>query len=457
VLAWLGFAMVISFMWLIMSRRLSPMVALTLVPIAFGLLAGTGAVELGAMMLDGVRKLAPTGVMLLFAILYFGLMIDAGLFDPVVSRIVRLVHGDPLKVVVGTAALALFVSLDGDGSTTYMITVASMLPLYRRLGVDALALTCVTMLASGVMNLTPWGGPLARAASALHVDPADVFVPMLPAMAVGVLGVLGIAWLIGRRERARLGTLTWPPVGAAPMHASAGTADASGGPAADAPTPADPFGVDPQAAALRRPRLLWVNAALTLALMAGLLSGRVPLPVLFMVACALALVINYPDVALQRERLAEHARNAIAVVSVIFAAGIFTGILSGTGMVEAMSQGVLAIVPPALGPYLASITAVLSLPFTFFISNDAFYFGVLPILAEAAQTYGITPVEMARASLIGQPVHLLSPLVPSTYLLVGLAGVEFGDHQRYALKWATLVCLLMLVAALAFGIFPLGA
>jgi CitMHS family citrate-Mg2+:H+ or citrate-Ca2+:H+ symporter len=272
-----------------------------------------------------------------------------------------------------------------------------------------------------------------------------------------VLGVLGIAWLIGRRERARLGTLAWPPVGAAPMHASAGNADASGGPAVDAPTPADPFGVDPQAAALRRPRLLWVNAALTLALMAGLLSGRVPLPVLFMVACALALVINYPDVALQRERLAEHARNAIAVVSVIFAAGIFTGILSGTGMVEAMSQGVLAIVPPALGPYLASITAVLSLPFTFFISNDAFYFGVLPILAEAAQAYGITPVEMARASLIGQPVHLLSPLVPSTYLLVGLAGVEFGDHQRYALKWATLVCLLMLVAALAFGIFPLGA
>jgi CitMHS family citrate-Mg2+:H+ or citrate-Ca2+:H+ symporter len=475
VLAWLGFAMVISFMWLIMSRRLSPMVALTLVPIAFGLLAGTGAVELGAMMLDGVRKLAPTGVMLLFAILYFGLMIDAGLFDPVVSRIVRLVHGDPLKVVVGTAALALFVSLDGDGSTTYMITVASMLPLYRRLGVDALALTCVTMLASGVMNLTPWGGPLARAASALHVDPADVFVPMLPAMAVGVLGVLGIAWLIGRRERARLGTLTWPaasaapgPAGTAATHAAVGaTTDAAGAVgvvrvagaaiASDTPTPADPFGVDPQAAALRRPRLLWVNGALTLALMTGLLSGRVPLPVLFMVACALALVINYPDVALQRERLAEHARNAIAVVSVIFAAGIFTGILSGTGMVEAMSQGVLAIVPPALGPYLASITAVLSLPFTFFISNDAFYFGVLPILAEAAQAYGITPVEMARASLIGQPVHLLSPLVPSTYLLVGLAGVEFGDHQRYALKWATLVCLLMLVAALAFGIFPLGA
>jgi len=141
----------------------------------------------------------------------------------------------------------------------------------------------------------------------------------------------------------------------------------------------------------------------------------------------------------------------LSVVSLIFAAGIFTGILSGTGMVEAMSRSLLAVIPDALGPYLAGITALVSLPFTFFMSNDAFYFGVLPILSEAAQGYGITPVEMARASLIGQPVHLLSPLVPSTYLLVGLAGVEFGDHQRYSLKWATMVCLVMLAAALAFG------
>ena len=124
-------------------------------------------------------------------------------------------------------------------------------------------------------------------------------------------------------------------------------------------------------------------------------------------------------------------------------------------MVEAMSRGLLAAIPDSMGPYLPTITAILSMPLTFFMSNDAFYFGVLPILSEAAQGYGISPVEMARASLIGQPVHLLSPLVPSTYLLVGLAGVEFGDHQRYSLKWATMVCMVMLAAALAFGLFPL--
>ena len=128
----LAYSMVIVFMFLIMTKRLSALIALILVPIVFALLGGFGA-EIGPMMLDGIKKLAPTGVMLMFAILYFAVMIDAGLFDPVVRQILKLVNGDPMKVVVGTAVLALFVSLDGDGSTTYMITVAAMLPLYKRL------------------------------------------------------------------------------------------------------------------------------------------------------------------------------------------------------------------------------------------------------------------------------------------------------------------------------------
>ena len=440
-LAWLGFGMVTSFMTLIMTRRLSPLVALITVPIVFALLGGFGGAELGTMMLSGLRTLAPTGVMLMFAILYFGLMIDTGLFDPLIRAILRVVRGDPVKIVVGTALLATLVSLDGDGSTTYMITVAAMLPLYRRLHLDPLNLTCVTILASGVMNLTPWGGPLARAASALHVEPADVFVPMLPAMAMGIAAVFGLAWLLGRREKERLRRLSL----------SAAATDVA--PIADsALVPAES-----NADVLRRPKLLAINAILTLLLLVALVLGVLPLPVLFMIAFAFALLINYPRVADQRERVAAHAKNVIAVVSLIFAAGIFTGILGGTGMLDAMAKSMLTLVPPALGPYLAPITALASLPFTFFVSNDAFYFGVVPIVGVAAGAFGISPVEIARASLIGQPVHLLSPLVPSTYLLVGLAGVEFGDHQRFTLKWAVVVCLVMLLASLACAIFPLAA
>ena len=429
----LAYTMILVFMALIMTKRLSAMVALILVPIVFGLLGGFG-MSLGPMMLDGIKKLAPTGVMLMFAILYFGIMIDAGLFDPVVRLVLRIVGGSPTKIVVGTFLLAAGVSLDGDGSTTYMITCAAMLPLYQRLGLNRLVLACVVMMAGQLMNILPWGGPTARAVSALNVEMGQVFVPMIAPMVITAGWCTFVAFILGRREARRLGAVS---LGDAQV-SSQSIAEVTGG--------------DPT---LTRPRLLWVNALLTLALMVLLVMDVFPLQALFMVASALALMLNYPSLQQQKERLETHAVNIVPVVSLIFAAGIFVGILSGTKMVDAIANSVIAMVPDWMGPYMAVVTAVLSIPFTFFISNDAFYFGILPILAKTAAVYGIGATEIARASLVGQQVHLLSPLVASTYLLVGLAGVEFGDHQRFTLLWALSAAFVMLAAMLVLGVIPL--
>lgn len=436
----LGLGMIMCFMYLIMSRKMSPLVALTLIPLLFALiawllgyyfesLAHIQINQIGEMMIEGVKKLAPTGIMLLFAILYFAIMIDTGLFDPSVKFILRLVKGDPLKVVLGTITLTLIVSLDGDGSTTYMICVAAMLPLYKRLGMSPLIMACLIMLSSGIMNLTPWGGPTARAASALHVDPSDVFVPMVLPMLFAIAWLYFLGFMYGRMERKRLGIIQL---------------DVSHGDSIQ-------ISENPEA---NRAHLRWFNALLTLLLMVGLVLGILPMPILFMVALCIALVVNYRSIDMQKSLIAHHAGSALNVVGIIFAAGIFTGILAGTGMVDAMSKELVAIIPASMGPYLAPITAVISMPLTFFMSNDAFYFGVLPILSEAAAHYDIEPVEMARASIVGQPVHLLSPLVPSTYLLCGLAGIEFGQHQKFAIIWAVITCMVMLLAALVFGMFP---
>ncbi|MCZ8520814.1 MULTISPECIES: CitMHS family transporter [Paenibacillus] len=431
-LALLGFGMITVFMYLIMTKRISPLTALILVPAAFALIGGFHA-ELGSMMLTGVKTIAPTGVMLLFGILYFGVMIDAGLFDPLVNKTLQLVKGDPVKIVVGTALLSLFVSLDGDGSTTYMIVAASMLPLYQRLGMNPLILAAVTMLGSGVMNITPWGGPTARVMSALHLDASEVFTPLIPGMVAGGVWVVFAAYLLGRRERKRLG------LEGAMRHPEQEAAIAG-------------LAASEEVLEYKRPNRLWFNFLLTAALMAGLILNVVPLSILFMLALAVALIVNYPKLQDQKERLEAHAGNALAVAGMVFAAGIFTGILSGTQMVDAMAQTMVSLIPDALGPHLPVIAALASMPFTFFMSNDAYYFGILPIITEAAAAYGISPAEMARASLLGQPVHLLSPLVPSTYLLVGLAGVDFGDHQRFTLKWAVGTTLVMLAAALLLGV-----
>lgn len=487
----LAYSMVVVFMFLIMTKRLPALVALIVVPIAFGLIGGFGA-DLGPMMLDGIRALAPTGVMLMFAILYFGVMIDAGLFDPIVRRIVTLVQGDPMKIVVGTAVLAMTISLDGDGATTYMITVSAMLPLYVRLGMSRLVLACVIMLAGGVFNILPWGGPTARAASALGVDVSEIFLPMIPAMIVTAGWVLFVAYVLGMRERKRLGVVSLPAApkasaalnagGLQPAHAGIVPADLAhdadwkarpamaaregarhgaaggqggggGGGSAAAMPDGDAIGISDPATA--RPKLVWVNFALTATLLVMLVMGALPLPVLFMIFFALAIMINYPGLEQQKERLAAHAGNVLPVVSLIFAAGIFVGILQGTRMVDAIATSVIAAVPEWMGPYMAIVTGILSIPFTFFISNDAFYFGVVPILAKAAEVYGISAAEIGRASIIGQPVHLLSPLVASTYLLVGMCKIEFGDHQRFTLLWSISASLVMLAAGVLFGVIPL--
>jgi CitMHS family citrate-Mg2+:H+ or citrate-Ca2+:H+ symporter len=498
----LAYSMIVVFMFLIMTKRLPALVALIVVPIAFGLIGGFGA-GLGPMMLEGIRSLAPTGVMLMFAILYFGVMIDAGLFDPVVRIILKLVQGDPMKIVVGTAALAMFISLDGDGATTYMITVSAMLPLYMRLGMSRLVMACVIMLAGGVFNILPWGGPTARAATALGVDVSDIFVPMIPAMAVTAVWVLFVAYMLGMKERKRLGTVSLPgqakaevrkaapapalqpafaelavagsmngttgqwsaaPAAAARegnvhafsagrIEADAGAIAGSGGSGNSGGGDEPPVGVSSPDTA--RPKLIWVNFLLTVALLVLLVLGALPLPVLFMIFFAIAITVNYPGLEAQKARIEAHAANVLPVVSLIFAAGIFVGILQGTKMVDAIALSVIAAVPDWMGPYMAIVTGLLSIPFTFFISNDAFYFGVVPVLAKAAEVYGITAAEIGRASVIGQPVHLLSPLVASTYLLVGMCKVEFGDHQRYTLIWSISASLVMLVAAVVFGVVPL--
>jgi citrate-Mg2+:H+ or citrate-Ca2+:H+ symporter, CitMHS family len=295
-------------------------------------------------------------------------------------------------------------------------------------------MACFLILTSGIMNIMPWGGPTARAAAALQVEVADVFIPLVPAMGLGLAWLIVLAHRYGRLERKRLGALALPESLAAPDGALVSVSS------------------DPDSC---RPRLVWVNAALTVILMVSLVMAILPLPVLFMSGFALASIINYPQPAVLKARIAQHAPNVLAVVSLIFAAGVFTGILSGTGMVDAMSASLLAVIPASMGPYLAPITALVSLPMTFFISNDAFYFGMLPVLAEAASHYGIPAAEMASAALVGQPFHLLSPLVPSTWLLVSLTGVEFGEFQKFTLKWSIATCLVLLLSALLFGAFPL--
>jgi CitMHS family citrate-Mg2+:H+ or citrate-Ca2+:H+ symporter len=341
----------------------------------------------------------------------------------------------------------------------------------------------VAGLANGTMNILPWGGPTARAASALKISVSEVFVPMIPSLIAGLVVVFAFAWLLGLQERSRL-RATAPEIWGNGVEFDGGTADGGNGTAGfgfgrkgsrpgtgggsslalldrtaelvdERDSAMADTALDPNRATLR-PKLQWFNLGLTVAIMVLLVADLVPLPFVFMVGSAIALLVNFPKLKDQSAQLIAHAPSIVAVVSMVMAAAVLTGVLNGTGMVKAMSTWLVQVIPSDMGPLMAVITGLLSIPMTFFMSNDAFYFGVLPVLSETAAHYGVSAAEMARASITGQPFHLQSPLVPAILLLVSLAKVDLGDHHKKVLWRTAVISLVMLGVGMLTGAIGIG-
>jgi CitMHS family citrate-Mg2+:H+ or citrate-Ca2+:H+ symporter len=431
VLALLGLLTVLVLLALIMSRRLSPLVALIVVPTVAALVGGFG-LETAKFITTGVQQTGSVAAMFVFAILYFGIMTDAGMLDPIVDRILRVVGMRPTRIVMGTALLALLVHLDGSGAVTFLVTVPAMLPLYERLQMDRRILACAASMAAGV-NFLPWTGPTLRASAALHVSTTDLFRPLLPVQIVGLAFVFAVSYWLGRREERRLGLLRSDGFVAHQRQLTEAEL------------------------ALRRPSRFWINLLLTLVLMAAMVSGIVDPAVMFMVGTAIALMVNYPASDLQRARVDAHAKAAIMMAAILLAAGAFTGIMTGSGMLRAMAAAVVEAVPPALARHIPFALGLASMPLSLLFDPDSFYLGALPVVAEVGKSFGVLPVHVGQAALLGQMTtgFPVSPLTPATFLVVGLTGIELGEHQRFTAPFLFAASVVMTFAAVMFGVFPL--
>lgn len=427
----LGFLTILVFTYLVMSKKMIAFTAIIFVPIIFALIGGFGP-QLGEMMGEGVVTVADTAVLLLFAILYFGIMMDAGLFDPLSNAILRVAKGDPVKIAVGTAILALTVALDGDGTTTYMIVCSAMLPVYRKLGMNPLILATLSIMALGIVaGSTPWGGSATRAISILGLNASDYFIPMLPVILGGSLFTIFIAYMLGKGERKRLGKEV-----------------------------IEQYRSELALTANEKPekvnmKLVWFNLFLTVTLMGVLIADVIELYLLFIIGFAIALIVNYPKLDDQKKVIKEHAANAIPVVSLVLGAGIFTGILQGTAMVDHMAGDIVSVIPESFGDFYTLVVAIICLPLSFFMSNDAFFFGALPVFAEAGIAYGVEPIDVARASVIGQTIHLIGPTSAPLWVLIELIRTDLGKLQRFTLPWIILSALVMIAIAILTGAMSL--
>lgn len=428
-----GIGITILLLALILSKKVSALAALILVPIVGALIAGFG-LETAKFALEGIKNIAPVVAMFVFAILFFGVLTDAGMFDPIINTILKLVGHNPVKITIGTAILAMIVHLDGSGAVTFLIAIPAMLPLFEKLKMDRRVLACVVALGAGTMNLVPWGGPTIRAATALQVEITELYTPIMIPQLFGLLFVILVAWHLGKKEAKRLNINV-----------------------SDYKNEKHTRVLSYQENQLRRPHLFWANIFLTIVVIATLVSGKVAPAIVFMLGAIIALILNYNSLTEQKERIDAHAKSALLMASILFAAGVFTGIMTESGMISEMAKAAANVIPDSAGQQIPVLMAVSSMPLSLVFDPDSFYFGFLPVISEVAGQMGVSQISVGQAAILGQMTtgFPLSPLTATTFLLIGLAKVDLAEHQRFTFKYAFATTIVMTIVAVLIGTIPI--
>ncbi|NVK56814.1 MAG: citrate transporter [Alteromonadaceae bacterium] len=421
-----GFITIVGVLTGIMSKRLSPIMALILIPVVVAIVIGQGA-SLPDYMVNGIVTIAPVAVMFMFAILFFGLMNDVGVFNPVINATIRICGNDPRKLFMGVVLITSLVHLDGSGASTFLIVVPAVLPVFDKLKLDRRVLACLVAMAAGVNNMLPWGGPTIRAAAALDMPVMTLYQPLMIVHISGLVFVFAVAYWLGVRAKRSLAT--------------------------NEPDAATSY--QPEAAL--SPLKWMANIVLILLVIASIIASLLPPAIAFIGGTLLALLINYADAERQKERIDAHAKPAFMMITILFAAGCFTGILRHSGMLDAMALQGGELLPQAMVSHLSVIIAVVAMPLSLLFDPDSFYFGILPVLAGIANEAGAASESLAHAALLGQMTtgFPISPLTPATFMLIGLARIGLADHQRFTFPFLYLTSLFMTIVALLTGVISL--
>ncbi|MBS6952118.1 MAG: citrate:proton symporter [Enterocloster asparagiformis] len=429
-LALIGFLIIIVMMLLIFKSKALPAFCFAVLPIIGALICGFSLTDISDFIGKGVGSTWQTAILFIFSVTYFGIMNDAGLFDKLVDGLVKKAGKNITLILIFTSIIAMIGHIDGAAATTYLITIPTMLPIYKKMHIRPTVLLLLCGAATGIMNLVPWGGPTIRAATTANVDATELWIKMIPMQVFGLVSLIGIAVFMGVVETKRLAKL-----GLVQTEAEEAVEEAS---------------VD---LSLKRPKLLWFNLLFTIVLIIALVQKWLPTYAVFMVGTIIVLAVNYPDPQLQQKRIQAHAPSSIMLTVTLLCAGIFLGVMTQTGMVLEMSKVLINALPVGLQRYLHYIVGALGAPLGMVLGPDPYYYGIMPIIGEIVAPFGVTLDTVGRAMLIGENVGLsVSPVVPPTFLAIGLAGVDLKEHIKFSFLPLWALSVVMMLFAIIVGI-----
>lgn len=442
-----GLAIIGVTVGLLIWGKVSPVVAMALVPTVGALVLGFGFEDLQAFFTSGLDQVMSIVVMFIFAIIFFGILSDAGLFDPVIRRLILMTRGRVLLVTIGTVVIGAVAHLDGAGATTFLLTIPALLPLYQALNMSKYLLLLLVSLSASIMNMVPWGGPLIRSATVINEEPGEMYQQLVPLQGVGMVMLLGLAVLLGVREIRRI-------------NAKVGTGMVQSVGNVDVRTIANDFSArqledrkDLVGKINSHPVIYWLNIVVVIAVLTTMLAGWLDPALSFVLGVSVLLPMNFNSAKLQIDRMKAHAPNALMMASVIIAAAVFLGVLNESGMLENVALAMLQIIPESVGQYLHIIVGVFGVPLDMLTSTDAYYFSVMPVVEATASQFGVAATSTAYAMLIGNVIGtFVSPFAPAVWLAMGLAEADIGKHIRYSfvIMWGFSVALLLV--AMLMGI-----
>lgn len=428
-----GFALMIIIVVLLLKGKSAPATIFILAPIIVGFLVGFTPAEMSEYIASGVSGVSTTAILFIFAVMFFGVMNDAGVFDRIVSAVLKLVGNNVLLLMFATVLIAIVGHLDGSGATTLLICIPPLLPIYKKMKVRPIVLLSLTTLTMGVMNIVPWGGPCGRTAAALEVTTTELWHYCIPAQIFGIVAILGLCVLFANMEKKR----------------------GAGYVALSADQTQETTEVAEQVNELHRPKLFWFNIALIVAVVLMLTLTKIATHITFMIAMSIALMVNYPSQKAQMERVKAHATDALTMAFTALASGVLIGIMGKSPMLNAMTEMVLSVMPESFAPHLHVFFAAINSPLSMIIHGDALTYGILPIVNQIVSAYGIPAAAVGAAFLItfGPTIYIM-PMTAATYMGLGLAQVELKDHIAFSLKWAIALAVLMLAFVVLTGIIP---